>query len=340
MVQNSPSVQILIPTYNRSRFLYRAVTSSLSQSYQNLQVLISDNHSSDSTPSVGQALERQHPGRVSYFRNRSNLGMTGNWIKLLKEYATADYCLLLSDDDFFIDSSYIEECVSKLLIAKERYSFSPSLVFGDLIVLQESDDAKHSKLVRFGWPEVITDRILLRYWRKLCHGSFNHIPLCACLFDRSIALKFSPFESPYLSADFQLWWNMILRSQPGIYIPKVSTAYVLHGANEADRHKYSFADFIRNYETYLQPFESYVKSLPPFDRLKSYFSLRRILSCSLRDNAGKDLGFLVYPFFAKVYHVSPRIFWYLLITFLLTPVVWLYIPLRRCKRFLVAFFAR
>ncbi|MGZ3749514.1 MAG: glycosyltransferase family 2 protein, partial [Pseudobdellovibrionaceae bacterium] len=90
-------VSIIIPTFNRASFLVEAIESALAQDYGDLEVVISDNASTDYTSEVAQYFSKDP--RVKYFRNAENIGMVKNWHKAVFEYATGAWFLILSDDD-------------------------------------------------------------------------------------------------------------------------------------------------------------------------------------------------------------------------------------------------
>ena len=61
-----PLVTIGIPTYNRGDgYLREALESALAQTYENLEIVVSDNCSTDNT---GEVVEAYDDPRVSYFR--------------------------------------------------------------------------------------------------------------------------------------------------------------------------------------------------------------------------------------------------------------------------------
>ncbi len=102
-----PLVTIAIPTYNRaSLFLRDAIEAALRQTYPALEVVISDNCSSDDTP----ALVREfHDPRIRYFRQERNIGANNNFNFCLQQ-ARGDYFLLFLDDDQ-IDSDFVQTCM-------------------------------------------------------------------------------------------------------------------------------------------------------------------------------------------------------------------------------------
>jgi glycosyltransferase involved in cell wall biosynthesis len=101
-----PKVSILIPVYNRPEQILRAVHSALAQTHQNLEVVVSDNASTDDTWSVVQRLAGED-ARVRAYRNSSNLGPTRNWIAALA-HCTGDYVKVLWSDDW-IEPTFLDE---------------------------------------------------------------------------------------------------------------------------------------------------------------------------------------------------------------------------------------
>ena len=93
----SPLVTVAVPTHNRARSLVETLASAQQQTYPNLEIVVADNASSDETETVVRNAHRADP-RIRYLRNDSNLGMVGNWNRLLREARGALF-LLLSDDD-------------------------------------------------------------------------------------------------------------------------------------------------------------------------------------------------------------------------------------------------
>jgi len=54
MQTDKPLVSIIIPTYNRANYLEKAIESVLKQTYENIEIIVSDNASTDNTMEVMQ----------------------------------------------------------------------------------------------------------------------------------------------------------------------------------------------------------------------------------------------------------------------------------------------
>lgn len=94
-VQDSSTllVSVIIPCYNCEAFIHRAVTSVLLQTYPNIELLLVDNNSTDTTFTILRGLEREYPDIISVYSEKSkgacaarNHGLDkakGEWIQFL-----------------------------------------------------------------------------------------------------------------------------------------------------------------------------------------------------------------------------------------------------------------
>ena len=104
-----PLVSIGIPTYNRAdSYLKQALKSALKQTYQNLEIIVADNCSTDNTEDF---VNRISDSRIRYFRHNKNILVNDNFNFCL-EKAKGEYFLLLHDDDL-IDQDFVEVCMAK-----------------------------------------------------------------------------------------------------------------------------------------------------------------------------------------------------------------------------------
>ena len=98
-------ISVGIPTRNRAHYVSRAIRSVLNQTYSNVEVVVSDNASTDGTP---DALEEfSSDPRVVVLHQKTNIGLTGNFNACLGR-VTGEYFLMLSDDDF-LDPRALEQ---------------------------------------------------------------------------------------------------------------------------------------------------------------------------------------------------------------------------------------
>ena len=95
----APLLSVCVMTYNRAHTLREALDSILPQieGQPDIEVLVSDNASTDDTPSVLRDFSSRYP-RLRYSRNPTNLGFDGNVVACLQN-AVGEYTAYFSDDD-------------------------------------------------------------------------------------------------------------------------------------------------------------------------------------------------------------------------------------------------
>ena len=169
---DQPLVTVAIPTYNGAdKFLTNALSSALAQDYDNLEIIVSDNCSTDNTSSVMQSIKDE---RLKYIKQKVNLGANGNFNFCLNE-AKGSYILFLCDDDL-IDADFISTCIKRISNASE-----PSFIRTGMRVIDASGSTlrERTNIVHGDTPEA-----LFQAW-------FNHSTswyLCNTLFNK-FALK-------------------------------------------------------------------------------------------------------------------------------------------------------
>ncbi len=106
-----PLVSIGLPVYNGEKYLAETLDSLLSQTYPNIEIIISDNASTDATEAICRKYAAKD-SRIRYVRNPRNLGAARNY-NLTMEYARGVYFKWSAYDDL-CDPTFIETCVEVL----------------------------------------------------------------------------------------------------------------------------------------------------------------------------------------------------------------------------------
>lgn len=110
-VTQPPLVSIGIPVYNEGRFLEESLLSLLSQEYQNLEIIISDNASTDKTEEICRKFCKRD-NRIRYHRFDTNQGATANFKKVI-DLAQGRYFMWAAGHDLW-STNLVMECVSTL----------------------------------------------------------------------------------------------------------------------------------------------------------------------------------------------------------------------------------
>ena len=134
---NDDLVSIIVPVYNREKYIVECVSSALNQTYSNIEIIVTDNDSTDRTWEILTGIAKKD-SRVKIFKNEKNLGPVLNW-KAALEKAKGIYCKILWSDDL-IGETFIADCIN-LISEDVGFVMSGFQVFDDRTreTLEESD---------------------------------------------------------------------------------------------------------------------------------------------------------------------------------------------------------
>jgi len=210
-------VSIAITAYNQAHYIGQAVESALAQDYPNIEVVVSDNHSTDP---IEEVMGRYTPDpRVKYFRNETNLGMIGNFRKALYEYSTGDYALHLDGDDYFIDPGYIRKAMDLI----DRHGLA--MVFARSKSLYENDNLLIEDKVNRDLPEIIDGN-----WLFLNFYKGYSLPTLTVVHDRPYAMEIGFFEKSIRSTDWEGLLKLIIGKKIG-FVNRFVGVWRRHGMN-------------------------------------------------------------------------------------------------------------
>ena len=162
---------IITITYNAEAFLPRTVESVLSQHYRDIEHIIIDGASTDSTISVAQdymqrsyAAQNGHEVRIV---SEPDNGLYDAMNKGLRQ-ASGDYICFLNAGDFFPNANVLDTIVSRSLTGKSRQQL-PAVIYGDTDIVD--NDGNFLRPRRLAPPRNLTWRSF-RKGMLVCHQAF------------------------------------------------------------------------------------------------------------------------------------------------------------------------
>ena len=110
--QRPPKVSIGLPVYNGESFLHEALDSLLGQTFEDFELIISDNASTDSTADIVARYEAVD-SRIKYFRQPENIGAHENFLFVLSK-ARAKLFMWASHDDIWEENwlEVLSDCIA------------------------------------------------------------------------------------------------------------------------------------------------------------------------------------------------------------------------------------
>lgn len=107
-VLQSPRVSIIICTYNQQGFIRATLDSVVTQTYANVEIIVSDDGSTDDTPAIVQEYAQRYPNKVIAVLSQANTGIPANINRGLAR-RTGEYVAWLDGDDLMLPTKIAQQ---------------------------------------------------------------------------------------------------------------------------------------------------------------------------------------------------------------------------------------
>lgn len=221
-----PLVSVIITSYNREKYIRQCVESALSQDYENLEVIVVDDASTDKSPEILGSFG----DKIRYIRQEKNRGI-GPTLNRGFRTAKGDLLIYLDSDDFYLPGK-IALSAQKLIADN-----SISLVYSDYIVIDAlGNPIKEFKLVK-----------LSSQTKEETVWSF----LVACpIFGGGVMVRKQCFEKiGYFNEnivcchDYEMWLRLLKAGYRFGRVPKTLFAYRQHPGNFSHNRELMHSNF-------------------------------------------------------------------------------------------------
>jgi len=284
---SQPLITVMIPTYNQQDTLGVAIESVLRQTYEDIEIIISD----DASPrtEVAALLDRyEGVSGIRIYRNSKNIGRVANYHTSLYERANGEWVVNLDGDDFFHDPAFLEK--AQVLIAAH-----PSLIMvsGRCIELMP-DETRHVHEENAGSSRVLSpvqayaaiyDKQYLPF-----HGS--------TLYRRDIARAIGFYKSDTITSDFQSLLKLVQAGDVGI-VESEAVVHRTHASNASV--DMTVEEWIDNAGVFFAPLDDIgvVPSLVPADFLHDWgnrygYREGRSIAYEILKKHGSNQGYRAY----------------------------------------------
>lgn len=276
------SVDILLATYNGERFLTEQINSIISQTYDNWNLIIRDDGSTDNTVGLIKKFIDKYPSKIILVEDADkNLGPSGNFAVLLS-HSTADYIMFCDQDDVW-EPDKVEVVYNRIkAVEKELAESTPILVHTDLMVVGRELEIISPSMFRFqrlNPTSVELPELLVQ----------NNVTGCTVLINKALKEIASPIPKNIIMHD---WWLVLVAAAFGKieFIDKSTIKYRQHGNNDTGAFSYSSKYFLNRLKNYQKMkdivrknfkqaevfFDRYKTKLKPadYDQVESYISLQ------------------------------------------------------------------
>lgn len=281
------SIDVMVPCYNYGRFLRECVESILSQSGVDIRVLIIDDASPDNTAEIGAQLARED-ARVSFYRHSGNKGHISTFNEGV-DWASADYFLLISADDFLFP-----DALGRAVGLMNRHP-EVGFIFGKAVDFILTDGDYISQ------PQTFVNKVITQITDNLESRTLSGVEFLKLIeTSRSVNIVRTPTavvrtelqkrvggylsELPH-SADMEMWLRLSAHASVGI-LNEYQAATRYHGGNmQFNYYKAKgLADLEQRKEAFECFFKAYSHTLPEAQqlhgRLLSHLGLQAVRQAS------------------------------------------------------------
>ena len=220
-------VSIVIPVYNGVNYMQEAIDSALAQTYENCEVIVVNDGSTDNTEEVALS----YGDRIRYFKKEN--GGVASALNLAIQEMKGEYFSWLSHDDIYYPYK-VERQIKALCEAKDMRA--PLYSGFDILWMEEGKKTSLPPEYRFGKTE--RENGLFSVLFGLIHG-------CSMLIHKSHFERVGVFdESLITSQDYDMWFR-IFRGQKIVYVEEAlitSRTHTQQGSHTIERYRKNCED--------------------------------------------------------------------------------------------------
>lgn len=296
-------VSIVIPTYNREKYISEAIECCIHQTYKNIEIIIVDNKSTDKTWSViSDYADRD--ARIRCYQNESNLGPVLNWQEGFKRAKGAFVKILWSDD--MIAEDFIEKALAV-------FTDDTAFVFSWQKVIGTSDATYKTSKTVYSRKEYFKNVFIF------ARDTFPVSPGCA-LFRREDLLNSFVLDIPNndnldskrngAGNDFLIFLNTALRYDKIKVLPYCGSFFRAHTESFTVKDNLSlYYDYAKIFFLKENNFSSFYKDVFKWRLLRSKAGNKALYNSINKDNKFTYLAVFNVPFYL-LFRISRSLLYY------------------------------
>lgn len=213
---SKPLVTVCIITYNSAEFIIEALESVFEQTYQNIELIVSDDCSKDNTVEVCRKWITEHVNRFFHaevLTVEKNTGVSANGNRGIRK-GTGDFVKPLAGDDKLLPTC-IEDNINYMLEHKDA-----DLLFSDMRVFGQGQDGL----------KIISPAVFFRHFTKnefkLWHLVYSGLPAPACFMRREVYNRLGGYDETIAFMEDKPFWVKAIWAGCSIqYMDKTTVQY-------------------------------------------------------------------------------------------------------------------
>jgi alpha-1,3-rhamnosyltransferase len=214
-INNSPLVSITVPSYNHEKYIEECILSIVNQTYKNIELIVIDDGSTDSSPDILRRLQKQY-GFILEFQ--SNMGLSKTMNKAINKYAHGKYLAGSASDDY-LALDRIEKQVNYMESHPEY-----ALTFGKVYMVDEDSRIIEDLVI----IDPVKDPVESVKFEALIEN--DCIPSSTVMLKKEVFDECGGYNENVVVEDLDLWLKVAYKHKIA-YIDDYFTYYRWHGDN-------------------------------------------------------------------------------------------------------------
>lgn len=221
-----PAVSICMPSFNQARFLPQTLDSALAQTFQDFEVALVDDGSTDATLTIARSYESRHPGRLRVYTHPggANRGISAS-TNLAISRTTGEFIVILDSDDLWLPDTL-----------DRRYAFMRANPDAALACTHYDMIDENNQCIGRHRPESDISEI--------CQSrpGFLHSMIMGCaignptvMVRRTCLEALEPFDEQLLHGDWEIWTRLAALFTVR-FLPQVTALHRRHTTNVTGSH--------------------------------------------------------------------------------------------------------
>lgn len=255
------TISVVLATYNRAHIVQEAIASVFAQTHPLIELIVSDDCSTDSTSSMCKTMMRDEP-RIVYVKTPSNTGGCIPNLAYGLSHATGEYVVFLADDDVFLDETFFATAI-QTLASNQQLSF----VFTQYCI----EDGDTTQIRDAKMPSCFDAHAFVAQWPRIQYD----LNLATFVFRRDFLIHANVFDNLFPKAptnDYTVMLKAALHADKIGYLNLVSHQW--RKTHEKSHSRGDFSDLAKECERYL----AFPLNMHALEKISSNKTLKDILN--------------------------------------------------------------
>ena len=200
-MQNKPAVTVLAMCFNHERFVIEALESIRAQTFQDFELIVTDDASRDGSPELIAQWLREHRPDAHFIRHASNAGLCPTLNEALARARGDLICMMATDD------AWLPERLERHVAAMAEQPETVAVVYSDVAQMDEEGNALPENFIAYHRPGFVPPSG--QVFPYMADGNF--IPAMGATIRRSALTAVGNYDERLSYEDYDMWLRLSAR---------------------------------------------------------------------------------------------------------------------------------